>query len=214
MAHGLHDTAERQLYLGSITVPVTGMRRNRLASPSAATPPRVRRAYFDCRYGQLHVHYAIPSGGGFDEATTLLCIPGLPGSGRFFQPLLSLLGGDRSVYAPDLPGFAESDPPAEGAGPMELAEGLLDFLDSMRIRRVDLLAHEQGIPIALALVQIRPAAVGQLVLSPSSPAVRETTRKLTKPVRLAELSAPGAQQVSPESALDLALEIREGLTPA
>ena len=29
---------------------------------------RLRRAYFDSRYGQLHVHQAIPPGGGFDEA--------------------------------------------------------------------------------------------------------------------------------------------------
>ena len=28
-----------------------------------ATPPRLRRAYYDCRYGQLHVHNAIPAGG-------------------------------------------------------------------------------------------------------------------------------------------------------
>ncbi|MFT3906989.1 MAG: alpha/beta fold hydrolase [Steroidobacteraceae bacterium] len=187
------------------------MRRNRLAPASASAAPRVRRGYFDCRYGQLHVHYAIPSGGGFDEATTLLCIPGLPGSGRFFQPLLGLLGADRSVYAPDLPGFAESDAPPEGAGPAELAQGLLDFLDSMHIRRVDLLAHEQGVAVALALVQQRAASVDRLVLSPSNAAVREQGRKLTRPVRLAELCAPGTSAVAPDSALDLAMEIKEGL---
>jgi hypothetical protein len=31
--------------------------------------PRLRRAYHDCRYGQLHLHNAIPAGGGFDELT-------------------------------------------------------------------------------------------------------------------------------------------------
>src|SRR4051794_21687809 len=36
--------------------------------------PRLRRAYFECRYGQLHVHNAIPAGGGFDEKTTLVCL--------------------------------------------------------------------------------------------------------------------------------------------
>ena len=31
--------------------------------------PRVRRGYFESRYGQLHVHNAIPPGGGFEEGT-------------------------------------------------------------------------------------------------------------------------------------------------
>ncbi len=85
------------------------MTKARRATQFLQTEPRLRRAYFDCRYGQLHMRYAIPGGGGFDEATTLLCIPGAPGTGRFFAPLLLPLGRDRSVYAPDLPGCGESD---------------------------------------------------------------------------------------------------------
>ena len=46
--------------------------------------PRLRRAYFECRHGQLHVHNAIPDGGGFDELTTLICLHGSAGSGRMF----------------------------------------------------------------------------------------------------------------------------------
>ena len=72
---------------------------------------RARRGYFECRYGQLHVHHAMPRGGGFEEGTPLLCLHDLPGSGRVFTRLLPLAGEDRSVYAPDLPGFGESDGP-------------------------------------------------------------------------------------------------------
>jgi pimeloyl-ACP methyl ester carboxylesterase len=79
-----------------------------------SSPARLRRAYFDCRYGQLHVHQAIPPGGGFDEAAPLLCIPGREGSARVFRALLGPLGADRSIYAPDLPGCGESD--SAGAG--------------------------------------------------------------------------------------------------
>ena len=57
-------------------------------SPVPDSSRRVRRAYFDYRYGQLHLHQAIPAGGGFDEATSLLCIPGSGGLGSFFRPLL------------------------------------------------------------------------------------------------------------------------------
>src|SRR5580700_9329729 len=126
------------------------MNRAQRAVLPAPTEPRVRRAYFDCRYGQLHVHYAIPAGGGFDEATTLLCIPGLPGLGKFFRPLLLPLGRDRSVYAPDLPGSGESDPAPGILDSASAAAALGDFMDSMHFRQIDLLAHEDGVNIALA----------------------------------------------------------------
>lgn len=134
----------------------------------AAGALRVRRGYFECRYGQLHVHHVMPAGGGFDEATTVLCIPGTPGSGRAFYGLLSALGRDRSIYAPDLPGSAESDPPPSGAGPMEVAGALADFLDSMRFRRVNLIAYGDGGAVASALVEARRNLIGKLVLSATS----------------------------------------------
>lgn len=131
----------------------------------AAGVPRVRRAYFECRYGQLHVHHVMPAGGGFDEATTVLCVPGAPGSGRAFYGLLSALGRDRSIYAPDLPGSAESDPPTAGAGAAELGAAMSDFLDSMRFRRVNVIAYGSGGAVALSLIEARRAIVGKLVLS-------------------------------------------------
>ena len=146
------------------------MARKPIARPVPAAPPRVHRSYFECRYGQLHVHHAIPASGGFDEAPPLLCLPGAPGSGRFFLPRLAALGTDRSVYAPDLPGRGESDAPPAGAGPRELAAAMGDFLDSMRLRRVDLLAHGEGVAVAAALLDARPEAIGRIVVSGAEPA--------------------------------------------
>ena len=154
------------------------MTKARRAPSFTQTEPRLRRAYFDCRYGQLHMRYAIPAGGGFDEATTLLCVPGAAGTGRFFAPLLQPLGRDRSVYAPDLPGYGESDGGSEPLGTAALAEALGDFLDSMHVRHVDLLAHDSGVAIAAALLQQRPAQIGRVVLSPDTDAVRAEARAL------------------------------------
>ena len=127
-------------------------------------PPRLRRAYFDCRYGQLHVHNAIPAGGGFDELTTLLCIPASGASGRVFQRVLAELGHDRSIYALDLPGCGESDP-APGVVALEAGVNALgDFLDSMRIRQVDLLAQGDGEAIARQFAAARPAQVRRIAL--------------------------------------------------
>jgi pimeloyl-ACP methyl ester carboxylesterase len=165
------------------------MVKARHATQTVQMETRVRRAYFECRYGQLHVHYAIPSGGGFDEGTSLLCIPGKPGSGRFFGPLLLPLGRDRSVYAPDLPGCGESDGSSHNLTTVELAEALGDFLESMRLRQVDLLAHEGGVEIAAALLQQRPAQVGRVVLSPDTEAVRAQARGLRQPLLIIDLRA-------------------------
>jgi pimeloyl-ACP methyl ester carboxylesterase len=139
------------------------MRSSRLAVKVPSAEPRVRRAYFDCRYGQLHMHFAMPTGGGFDEGVSVLCIAGAPGSGRYFQPLLAPLGRTRSVYAPDIPGCGESDAPETPVGPDALAAALLDFLDSMRLRVVDVLAEGSGHDIARALSATRAGLVRQLV---------------------------------------------------
>lgn len=132
--------------------------------PRAEAEPRVRRGYFECRYGQLHVHNAIPPGGGFEEGTPLICLHGAAGSGRQFRGLLPLLGRDRSVYAPDVPGCGESDAPARAASAAEYALGIGDFLDTMRLRQVDLLSHGAGAVLAVELALTRPAQVRRMVL--------------------------------------------------
>jgi pimeloyl-ACP methyl ester carboxylesterase len=136
-------------------------------SPAAAPanlPVRVRRGYFECRFGQLHVHNAMPPGGGFEEATALLCVHDFPGSGRSFAPFMQLAGRDRSVYAPDLPGFGESDPPEARAALADYVGALGDFVDTMRLRRLDLMGVRGGALLATELALARPAQVGRLVL--------------------------------------------------
>ena len=141
-------------------------------------PARLRRTYFDCRFGQLHVYQAIPPGGGFDEATALLCIPGAIGEGRFFQALLAPLGADRSIYAPDLPGSGMSDPAPAPFGAEQHAQALLDLLDSLRQRRVDVLAHAAGAEVAAALAAARPhGLVRRVVCSAASTAALAAVRK-------------------------------------
>jgi pimeloyl-ACP methyl ester carboxylesterase len=132
--------------------------------PRVETEPRVRRGYFESRYGQLHVHNAIPPGGGFEEGTALICLHGAPGSGRTFTGLLALLGRDRSVYAPDLPGYGESDGSAQPMGVAEYVAAIGDFLDSMRLRSVDVLTHGAAAVLATELALTRGAQVRRLVL--------------------------------------------------
>jgi pimeloyl-ACP methyl ester carboxylesterase len=127
-------------------------------------PPRLRRAYFECRYGQLHVHNAIPVGGGFDELTTLVCLHGAAATGRSFLELSRRLGRTRSVYSPDLPGSGESDGPGGTLSATAGAEAIADFLDSMRFRQVDLLGVGTAAATVVELAIARPKVARKVVL--------------------------------------------------
>jgi pimeloyl-ACP methyl ester carboxylesterase len=128
------------------------------------TSLRMRRAYFECRHGQLHVHNAIPAGGGFDELTTLICLHSSSTNGHIFREFSRIVGKTRSVYSPDLPGCGESDA-AEGALSIAgHAEAIGDFLDSMRFRSVDLLGVHAGAAIAAEIAAARPKQVRKVVM--------------------------------------------------
>ncbi len=148
------------------------MARTAKSPDNTRPPPRLRRAYYDCRYGQLHLHNAIPSGGGFDELTSVLCVHGSDETARAFVPVLGALGLNRSVYAPDLPGYGESDPAAGQSSVEAGVNALADFLDSMRIRSVDLVARGDGAEIAQRLAMQRGAGVRRVVVLTAAEAAR------------------------------------------
>lgn len=148
------------------------MARPGKSADASRPPPRLRRAYYDCRYGQLHIHNAIPAGGGFDELTPVIALHAAGETGRVFVPLLPALGQARSVYALDLPGAGESDP-APGVTAADAAvHAVIDFIDSMRLRRVDLLARGDAAAAAQKLLAQRAAALRQVVLLAPEPAVK------------------------------------------
>ncbi len=131
---------------------------------TVSASPRLRRAYFECRYGQLHVHNAIPDGGGFDEATTLICLHSSSSNGHSFRGVSRILGATRSVYCPDTPGCGESDQPPAATNIESYAAAIGDFLDSMRFRSVDLLGAHSGAAMAAELAIARPKQVRRVVM--------------------------------------------------
>ena len=137
-------------------------------APEHSSTVRTRRAYFDCRFGQLHVRTAFPTSGGFDEGTTLLCLHPGGTSSRTFDRFLPEIGVDRSVYAPDLPGCGESDAaPTDQVA--DAAAAVADFARDLRLRQVDVLGFRFGAAVALALAASKPDLVRRLVLVAAPP---------------------------------------------
>ena len=131
------------------------------------TPPplevRTRRAYFDCKFGQLHVRTAFPTTGGFDEQVTVICLHPGQGSSRSFARFLPEIADVRSVYAPALPGCGESDP-SPNASVAEAAAAVSGLANDLRLRQIDLVGLQSGAGAALQLATARPELVRRLVL--------------------------------------------------
>ena len=124
----------------------------------------LRRMYVDCRFGQLHPHTAFPSSGGFDELTPMLCVHPGASTGRVFRRFLQEMGSERSVYAPDLPGCGESDAPPSAPTIADYAAAFADMLDSLRVRKLDVVGYQTGSLVAAELALLRPEVVRRLVL--------------------------------------------------
>ena len=141
--------------------------RKRRAGKDAA---KLRRLYIDCRFGQLHLTTAYPASGGFDEAAPLVFLHGETGSGADFNHCAALLGCDRSVYAPDLPGSGASDAPQGRVTVSSLAAAVGDLIDQLRLREVDVFGCGRGAQVAFELAVARPQDVRRLIVAGPKPA--------------------------------------------
>lgn len=137
--------------------------RSRLPLPQPAVVV-VRRSYAESRFGQIHLWTAYPSGGGFDERVPVVCLHHGGGSGRVFAPMLREVGHDRSIYAPDLPGHGSSDATGSKNSVADLAAAIGDFLDSSRMRAVDLFGYQLGALVTAELAIARPQQVRRVML--------------------------------------------------
>lgn len=150
--------------------------------------------YIDCRFGQLHLTTAYPPSGGFDECTPLVFLHGEGGTGADFNGCAALLGVDRSVYAPDLPGSGASDLKEGRATVARHAGAVADLIDQLRLRQVDLIGFGRGTAVAFAVADTRPQAVRRLIVTGEPP-----TAASSRPMLRLDLDAsrPADLQVAP-----------------
>ena len=94
----------------------------------------------------------------------MVCLHPVDASSRTFSAILPELADVRSVYAPDLPGYGESDS-SPGRSIADAAIAISDLANDLRLRQIDLLGVQYGAEVALELAAARPALVRRLVLA-------------------------------------------------
>lgn len=143
-----------------------------------------RCGYADGRWGQ--VHYRLAAAGGEGEgAPPLLMLHPTPKSGWIYEGMMARLSRNRSVLAPDTPGYGASSPPPAPAGIEDYAGEMLALIDALVARGdlptgpVDVLGYHTGSVIAAAMALRDPARVRRLILvslAAYDPAEREAKR--------------------------------------
>lgn len=122
----------------------------------------IRRGYIDCQYGQLHYRSVTPKNGS--ESTPLLCFHQSPQSGKIFTEVLNNLGKTRAVFAPDTPGFGESDPPTSEPKIEDFADVMEEFIEHLDLGVFDVLGYHTGALTGTEIALRRPKQVRRLVL--------------------------------------------------
>jgi pimeloyl-ACP methyl ester carboxylesterase len=124
----------------------------------------IQRYYIDSKFGHLHIRRAGPDYVEDIKYPPLVCFHQSPQSGRVFTEVLEGLGNDRIVYAPDTPGFGESDPPQEYPEISDFADAMESLIETENLTEFDILGYHTGALVGTELTVRHPERVRRLVL--------------------------------------------------
>ncbi|MBM3515893.1 MAG: alpha/beta hydrolase [Alphaproteobacteria bacterium] len=143
------------LFAGAATALVQPAHRAR-----AADAP-IRRHYVSAWTGQVHLRLAGEPGAG---KRPVLCLHPSLASSLNFVPLMTKLGSDRFVFAPDTPGYGMSDAPPAQPSIADYARAMADVVDALKLPEYDLLGAHTGSKTCVELARLQPRQVKHLAL--------------------------------------------------
>ena len=118
------------------------------------------RGYTKASFGQIHYRYAGTAG-----RPALVLLHQTPSTSAMYEDLMLALASDFGLLAPDTPGMGLSDPVAGKMTIDALVDGIIEFLDELRIDRCFVFGHHTGAAIAAQLGARHPDRVNALALS-------------------------------------------------
>lgn len=112
----------------------------------------------------------------------LILLHGWGGSSRYWGDTLERLATQRTVYAPDMPGYGVSPPIDDQVTPQRLADLLIEFADALGLEQFDLNGHSFAAGVACHLAARYPGRVRRLVLTCFSTYRNERERQIVNQI--------------------------------
>jgi pimeloyl-ACP methyl ester carboxylesterase len=104
------------------------------------------------------------------QGAPVVLVHGWPTYSHLWRRQIPALAERYHVYALDLPGFGDSDKPADASYTLDFyVEILAGFLDKMKLERVRLVCHDLGGAISLLWAERYPERVAQLAVLDTTP---------------------------------------------
>ena len=126
--------------------------------PSSHT--NIQRGYADISSGQIHYRLIETNS---DRRPVLLLHPS-PLSSIVWDGFMTALSRDRTVVAPDTPGFGESSPPASEPEIADYATAMADLLSVLKLGSIDVMGYHTGSLTAVELARLKPDLVHSIVM--------------------------------------------------
>lgn len=99
-----------------------------------------------------------------EDAPVFVLVPGLGLSGRYMMPTAKLLAAVGTVWIPDLPGCGKSERPRRVADICELADALMEWMETRGIRTPVLIGNSLGAQVIVDLAARHPERLDLAVL--------------------------------------------------
>jgi len=126
------------------------------------------------RKGRLHSQYTTVDGLKMharvsaepvpEDATVVILVHGVVISSRYMIPTAELLAPDYRVYAPDFPGYGESEKPEHILELPELTDVLCRWMDAVGIERATMLGNSFGCQIIAEFAVRYPERIERAIL--------------------------------------------------
>jgi pimeloyl-ACP methyl ester carboxylesterase len=132
-----------------------------LAAPSLACAEAADKtiASRTAEVNGVKLHYMTAGHG-----TPLILLHGYAETSLMWKPIIPALAERFTVIAPDLPGFGDSDIPAQGLDMKSAAISIHELAKSLGVQKADVVGHDIGLMVAYAYAAQFPTEVTKLVL--------------------------------------------------
>jgi pimeloyl-ACP methyl ester carboxylesterase len=118
-----------------------------------------RRAYAHAGAGLIHYRYAGPESG----RSPLMLLHPFPSSSEVYETFMLEMGRDRTVIAPDLPGYGMSDAPEDPPSIADYASAMLALEAQLGLGMLDVMGYHAGGTIAAEMARQQPTVVRKIV---------------------------------------------------